>query len=285
MNCGVLIFAHNSRDVDYALMSIVAGSLAKQHLNVPVSLVTDKSTIDWLKESDQYSKAESLFDQIIIVDRPNTDNVRRLNDGTESKTVPFINANRSSAWDITPYDRTLLIDSDYLIFSNTLSEYWHYNSSFIISSAMNDVRGDRKGILDSWTSAEGMPLYWATTIMFTKNQESKLYFDLVKSIKENYQTYAEIYRFDSRTYRNDIAFSVAKHIIEGFVTTQSQTLPPILTAQDKDLIAAVHKSGLTMLIRDTLSSNMILGKFSNRDIHVMNKQAIVRSAADLLEKL
>jgi hypothetical protein len=285
MNCGVLIFAHNSRDVDYALMSIVAGSLAKQHLNVPVSLVTDKSTIDWLKESNQYSKAESLFDQIILVDRPNTDNSRRLNDGDESKTVPFINANRSSAWDLTPYDRTLLIDSDYLIFSDTLSEYWNYDSSFMISSAMNDVRGDRKGVLDSWVSDEGIPLYWATTIMFTKNQESKLYFDLVKSIKQNYQTFAEIYRFDSRIYRNDIAFSIAKHIIEGFVTTQTQNLPPILTAQDKDLITVVCKSGLTMLIRDTLSSNMILGNFSNRDIHVMNKQAIVRSVNDLLEKL
>jgi len=285
MNCGVLIFAHNSRDVDYALMSIVAGSLAKQHLNVPVSLVTDKSTIDWLKESDQYSKAESLFDQIILVDRPNADNSRRLNDGDESKTVPFINANRSSAWDLTPYDRTLLIDSDYLIFSDTLSEYWNYDSSFMISSAMNDVRGDRKGILDSWVSDEGIPLYWATTIMFTKNQESKLYFDLVKSIKENYQTYAEIYRFDSRIYRNDIAFSISKHIVEGFVTTQTQNLPPILTAQDKDLIVAVCKSGLTMLIKDTVSNNMILGNFSNRDIHVMNKQAIIRSANDLLEKL
>jgi hypothetical protein len=285
MNCGVLIFAHNSRDLDYALMSIVAGSLAKYHLNVPVSLVTDRSTIDWLKESDQYSKAESLFDQIIIVNRPSTDNIRRLNDGAESKTVPFINANRSSAWDLTPYDRTLLIDSDYLIFSDALSEYWNYDSSFMISDAMNDLRGDRKGVLDSWVSDEGIPLYWATNIMFTKNQESKLYFDLVRSIKENYQTFAEIYRFDSRIYRNDIAFSIAKHIVEGFVTTQTQNLPPILTAQDKDLIAAVHKSGLTMLIQDTLSNNMILGNFSNRDIHVMNKQAIVRSANDLLEKL
>lgn len=285
MNCGVLIFAHNSRDVDYALMSIVSGSLAKQHLNVPVSLVTDQSTFEWLKKSDQYTKTETVFDQIIIVDRPSTDNTRRLNDGAESKTVPFINANRFSAWDLTPYDRTLLIDSDYLIFSNTLSEYWNYNSNFMISSSMNDLRGDRKGILDSWVSDEGIPLYWATTIMFTKNQESKLYFDLVKSIKENYQTYAEIYRFDPRTYRNDIAFSIAKHIVDGFVTTQTQNLPPILTVQDKDLIAAVHKFGLTMLIQDTLSDNMILGDFSNRDIHVMNKQSIVRSANNLLEIL
>ena len=285
MNCGVLIFAHNSRDVDYALMSIVAGSLAKKHLNVPVSLVSDQSTIDWLNESNRSMQANNIFDQIIIVDRPNTDNIRRLNDGIQSKTVPFINANRSSAWELTPYDRTLLIDSDYLIFSNTLSGFWNCDSSFMISSAMNDLCGDRTGVLDSWVSDEGIPLYWATTIMFTKNQESKLYFDLVKSIKQNYQTYAEIYRFDYRIYRNDIAFSIAKHIIEGFVTLKAQNLPPILTAQDKDLITSVQDGGLTMLVQDKLSDKMILGKLSNRDIHVMNKQAIVRSANDLLEML
>lgn len=283
MSTGVLIFAHNSREVDYAQLAIIAGGLAKNNLSVPASLVTDQSTVDWLMDSAQLAAAKKVFENLIVVNRPVIDNTRRLNDGTDSKTVPFINANRSSAWDLTPYDRTLLIDSDYLMFSNTLAEYWNYDSSFMISPSMNDVRGDRKGVLDSWVSDEGVPLHWATTIMFTKNQESKLYFDLVKSIKENYQTYAEIYRFDSRTYRNDIAFSIAKHIIDGFETLPDHNLPAILTAQDKDLIASVNESGLTMLIQDTVSQNMTLAKFANRDIHVMNKQAIVRASAQLLE--
>jgi hypothetical protein len=285
MNYGVLIFAHNSRDVDYALMSIVAGSLAKQHLDVPVSLITDKSTIDWLKESNQYSQAESLFDQIILVDRPDTANSRRLNDGDESKTVPFINANRSSAWDLTPYDRTLLIDSDYLIFSDTLSEYWNYDSSFMISSAMNDVRGDRKGVLDSWVSDEGIPLYWATTIMFTKNQESKLYFDLVKTIRDNYKMFSEVYRFSTKVYRNDIAFSVAKHIIEGFNYDASNCLPPILTVQDKDIIQSADSSGVKFLIQDSLSSSMMLANVYSRDVHIMNKQSIVRNSKMFMDLL
>ena len=36
MTRGVLIFAHNNRDVDYALMSIVSGQLAAKYLQVPV---------------------------------------------------------------------------------------------------------------------------------------------------------------------------------------------------------------------------------------------------------
>jgi hypothetical protein len=282
MNCGVLIFAHNSRDVDYAILAIIAGGLAKKHLSVPVSLVTDQSTIEWLKKSDQFSTAEKVFENFILVDRPLTDNSRRLSDGENSKVVPFINSNRADAWELTPYDRTLLIDSDYLIFSDSLAEYWNSESSFMISSSMDDIRLDRKGVLDSWTSDEGVPLRWATTIMFTKNQESKLYFDLVKSIKNNYKTYAEIYRFDHRIYRNDIAFSISKHIIDGFETSSELNLPPILTAQDKDLIVDVNSTGPAILIYDHVLENTLVTRFKNRDIHIMNKQAIVRSSKQFL---
>lgn len=108
MTRGAVIFAHNSRDVDYALLSMIAGGLAKKNLNVPVSLITDEFTADWMQTSNIFKKAASIFDQIIIIPKPQTDNTRRLNDGTSNKIVPFVNTNRDSIWDLTPYDRTLL---------------------------------------------------------------------------------------------------------------------------------------------------------------------------------
>jgi hypothetical protein len=57
-------------------MAIISGGLAKKNLKVPVSLVTDKWTIAWLKESNMYSKAESIFDKIIEVEKPVTKNYR-----------------------------------------------------------------------------------------------------------------------------------------------------------------------------------------------------------------
>ena len=123
MKKGILIYAHNNRTVDYALMSLISGGLAKKNLQVPASLVTDQSTISWMKESNIYTKAQEIFEHIFEVDRPQTNNQRRLNDGLENTVIPFINSNRCSAWNLTPYDRTLLIDSDFLILSNNLSEY------------------------------------------------------------------------------------------------------------------------------------------------------------------
>jgi hypothetical protein len=74
MNRGAVIFAHNSREVDYALIAIISGGLAKKHLNIPVSLITDSTTEAWMKESEIYQKAVDVFDNIILVEKPKTAN-------------------------------------------------------------------------------------------------------------------------------------------------------------------------------------------------------------------
>jgi hypothetical protein len=284
MKQGILIYAHNSREVDYAIMSIISGGLAKKYLNVPVSLVTDVSTVEWMRETNILKKATTVFENLIIVDRPQTDNTRRLSDGESSKIVPFLNSNRSSAWDLTPYDRTLLIDSDFLIFSNKLNEYWNVDSDVMIGESINDVyNNSRLGYHDRYISDVGVKLYWATTVMFTKNQTAKLFFDTVNFIKDNYEYYADVFRFDSRQFRNDIAFSVAKHILDGYEEVMVGNLPPVTTLLDKDILHTVNNNKLTVLVSPQLDSNYCATSLSGVDIHVMNKQSIHRNKDKLLE--
>ena len=285
MKRGILIFAHNSRDVDYALMSLVSAKFAKANLQVPVSLVVDKFTVEWMQTSNIYNLSQEIFDKIIEIEKPVTQNTRVLNDGYTSKTVPFVNSNRSSVWDLTPYDRTLLIDSDFLVMSNRLNEYWDVDSSVMLSPAMQDVRGDRKGILDSWVSETGIPLYWATTVMFTKNNESKIFFDLVDVIRTNYNYFADLFRFNPKQYRNDISFSIAKHMLNGF-ENRGEDLPPILTLLDKDLIHSIDKNQLRVYLNDSMSEDhVVIASIKDLDVHVMNKQSIIRNAKEFLEIL
>ena len=288
MKIGALIFAHNNRDIDYALMALISGGLAKKHLEIPVTLVTDESTIAWMKTSGIYDRANDVFENIITVEKPVTGNSRKLHDGIENtKTVPFVNANRSSAWELTPYDRTLLLDSDYFIFSDRLKEYFLVDEDILISKAINDVVGpERIGYHDRYVSDTGVHLYWATNVIFTKNSRSKSFFDLVSYVKDHYEYYADLFRFDSRQYRNDISFSVAKHILSGFETDLELSLPAVLTAIDKDILHSVDNTGkLTFLISPKLNSNYCAATFRNQDIHIMNKQSVVRHASELLELL
>jgi len=283
MKKGILIYAHNNRSVDYALMSIISGGLAKKHLNVPASLVTDPSTVEWLRESDMLKLASEVFENIIIVERPQTDNMRKLHDGDASDVVPFINANRSSAWDLTPYDRTLLIDSDFLIFSDRLSNYWDIDDDVMIGESINDIYSEsRVGYHDRYISDVGIKLYWATTVMFSKTETAKTFFDTVTDIKENYKLNSDIFRFDDRQFRNDIAFSVAKHIFDGFEESTSGRLPPVLSMLDKDILHDVVDNKLITLINSRLDSKYCAAAISGLDIHIMNKQSIIRNKDKLL---
>lgn len=287
MNKGAVIFAHNSREIDYAKMAIVSGSLANKHLKVPVSLISDESTLKWLRESDNYSLAEKVFEKIITVPKPTSGNYRNIFDGALiNKTVPFENANRSNIWNLTPYDRTLLLDSDFLVYTDCLNNYWDYEADILISSGMSDVRGDRIGSLDRWVSDEGVKMLWATTVMFTKNNKSKLFFDLVDYIRLNWNLFSDIYRFVPRIYRNDISFSIAKHILNGFDIEVSDCLPEILTCLDKDLIHEVHSTGIRFLLNDAANpNNAFLVNIENRDVHMMNKQAITREFKKFMESI
>lgn len=285
MKKGILIYAHNNRSVDYALMAVISGGLARKHLNVPASLVTDPSTIEWMRESSILEKATQVFENIIVVDRPITSNTRKLSDGQSSDVVPFINANRASVWDLTPYDRTLLIDSDYLVLSNALNEYWDVEEDVLIGESMNDINtASRAGYHDVYVSDVGVKLYWATTVMFTKNEVAKRFFDTVGYIKDNYKTYGDIFRFDYRQYRNDISFSVAKHILNGFEQSSDINLPPVLTSLDTDILLDIKDKKLTFLISQP-NSQYCAAAISGADIHVMNKQSIIRNSKTLLEMI
>lgn len=285
MTKGVLLFAHNSADVDYGLMAIISGGLAKKYLGVPVTLVTDKWTMKWLHDSGMHGIAEKVFDHVINVELPHTKNSRMLHDGFEGKIIPFVNSNRCDAYHLSPYDKTLLIDSDFLIFSDRLNEYWDLDSGVLLGKSMIDITGERGTILDKKVSETGIDLFWATTVMFDKNSESKFFFELVDFVKENYRYYADLFRFNPKQYRNDISFSIAKHIMNGYETDKVYTLPSLLTVFDKDILHDVRDDGaLTFLVdKPTDTGNFWAATTKNVDVHVINKQSIIRNKDKLLD--
>ncbi len=284
MTRGIVIFSYSNRDIDYSLLALISGGLAKKNLNLPISLITDPSTIAWMKESNTYSIALTLFDHIIVSERPDINNKRVIFDGINSKIVPFLNSNRSSIYNLTPYDQTLLIDSDLLIMSDRLNSYWEIDNDLMMVDSMKDIRGDRYGVLDKWVSDTGVKMYWATAVMFKKNERTKTFFDLVDHIRENYLFYADLYRFETRIYRNDIAFSIAKHIMDGFLHSEYDTLPPQLTVFDKDDLIDIRNDNLIFLIRDTdFENDFFVANLKRQDVHVMNKQSIIRNKDKLMK--
>ena len=116
MSKGVFLIARNNGYIDYVKQAVFLARRIKQYLGVPVTVATD--SVDYL--IDVFGTDD--FDKIINLEYTAESNMRYFFDGTLSKkSASFKNNNRASVYDLTPYDETLLMDTDYII-SNDLLE-------------------------------------------------------------------------------------------------------------------------------------------------------------------
>ncbi len=290
MTQGVLMFAHNNDEIDYFKIAYANALMVKKNLGVPVSIITDSGSLGWAKTSIGETNLAECFDHIITVDRDYTfKNPRTFSDTSFStKSLQFYNCNHWAAYELTPYDETLLIDSDYLIMSSALNNCWGTDNDVLIDHRIYSPGGDRAPYT-KYIDDFGIKLYWATVIYFKKSKFSEVLFYLVKHIQDNYRYYKDLYCFANSMYRNDNAFSVAVHTLNGFVDTDNSTIgklpvPGLLMSWDVDDIHSVPGVDDIMVYTEKPEKGQyLLSRFKNTDIHIMNKWAINRFSDRLIE--
>jgi hypothetical protein len=270
MNRGILIVAHDTEHVSYSTLASISATLAKKNLNLPVSLITDEQSAENLKNNHGYD----LFDTIILTEKPLNGNVRVINNQI---TDTFLNWNRSDIYNLSPYNHTLLIDSDLLIFTDRFNQYWDIDQSVLLCENMLDTTGLRLEAPDRRVSDTGPRLRWATAVMFKKNKESETFFNLIKHIKENYLFYADIYNFTPFQYRNDISFTLAEHLMYAS-SIERVYLPPLSFTLENETVLKIDNN----LVKVILKNNNSLLTIKNSDVHVMNKSAILEFKKELL---
>lgn len=288
MSEGVLIFAHNNTDIDYAELAYISAVYVKKNLSKPVSLVTDSGSRDWMLK--KYPDSINIFDQIII-----TDNIllahpqkKRYYDGALShKLLTFNNLLRSKSYDLSPYDKTLVIDCDLLIVNDRLKYVWESNEDFMISKEHHSLASDFDDVEFQKISDYSVDFVWATAFYFVKNEKNNIFFDLCKHIVENYDFYRFVYRIDNPLMRNDYVFSIAHHILSGFSNEiKPVSLPSeIFYTLDKEELYDVHdnKTFVFLTNKKNYLGEYILVKTHNQNVHIMNKYAFGRNAKKLLE--
>jgi|MesohylFT_1024984.scaffolds.fasta_scaffold09086_2 hypothetical protein len=271
MTRGVLIFAQNNSEIDYAKISLFAAEQVKRHLNVPVSLITDSK--DWLLQSQP--TAADVFDQFITT-WTDTQQTKRFYDGTlASKTLTWKNLNRSDCYDLTPYDETLVIDSDYIINSSNLAKIWDNVNDFLIYQDSFDLAQWRDDRSFRYLNQYAIPFYWATAFYFKKSKVNQAFFDLVKHVKQNWGYFRALYNIDSTVFRNDFAFSIAIHMMG---TDFAKSLPGKMNyTLDRDVLVDIEDTTLKFLVeKKNYSGEYIATKTKDLDMHVMNKYSLTR---------
>jgi hypothetical protein len=249
MTKGVLIFAQNNSEIDYVKLAVAAARRVKEYLNVPVSLVTDSP--DHLSNLN----AEDVFDQVIdlwkVTDYRNSQiQNRSFHDGTlQKKNLKRKNFSRADCYGLSPYDETLVIDSDYIVCSDNLKSIWENVYDFAIYKTSYDL--SRWRISYDHLNQYSIPFYWATVFYFKKNEYTESFFDLVQKIKENWSYYRLLYCIDAGTFRNDYAFSIAINIMNGGNPNGDFASPlpgKLYYTVDKDIVDSIQGNQTRVLV-------------------------------------
>jgi hypothetical protein len=277
MTHGILIFAQNNNAIDYVKMAIFSAKQAIKHLNLPVSLVTDSE--EWLRSN--YPDDVEIFDKILPIEWTTTTQSKRFHDGSlASSTYEWKNLSRSSVYDLSPYDKTLVIDSDYIINSNVLADAFKNDHAFQIYQKSVDLAGWRNTSSFTRLNPRSIKFYWATAFVFEKNPVTKSFFDLINFIKDNWKYYRTLYHIETSTFRNDYAFSIAIHIMNGSVDYSDFAVPlpgSMTYTLDRDIFVSMTDNKMKFLVeKKGYRGEYIFAKTTGLDVHVMNKHSLSR---------
>ncbi len=280
---GFLLHAFGNKDLDYGKLAICCALSIKSNLkNNNVTVLIDKGTKEWIYSQVSKTIINKAFDQIIISDEKFRSGKRRHFDSPWlTFKAEFNNQPRVLSYKYSPYDETIVLDTDYIIMNNHFDSVWNNKNDILINRDAIDLKGDSFGdITDQKLSKFGIPMYWATIVYFKKSKFAKTFFNLVDYISEEYNFFQFLYSFKKGFYRNDFSFSIAVHILNGYINQGISSFPEssILTSYQKDGIAQFKDSNEIIFFahkvdepwRDTLVN------IKNQNIHIMNKRELLR---------
>jgi hypothetical protein len=269
MSKGYLLFALNTDSVDYVKLAYACALSIKNTQPAEfnsVALVTDRDITN------------PIFDHVIKYAGPT---------GMDA---------RSRAYDYTPYDETVLLDSD-MLFLKPMDHYWDIvkDLDLFIASSPQNYKGTtfthgyyRKLFADNkWPN-----LYSAWTYFHKDSMLAKEFFDLVKTITDNSKEFIQTLLPNSglRTIPTDEAFALAVTIlgIENQAIFPNWDFPRITHMKPAVQNWAEHVIDWNEKIRFNVDSygKVKLGVWQQSELlHYVKKELITDEVVDTLEKV
>lgn len=247
MSQGCLLLATEHDSIDYIGMSNLAASLVMKHLNIPT--------------------------HIHINPKPEKGNVRafRWDDGSV-ETVQWHNSDRPLAFDISPFEETLLIDVDYLTFNNSLAGVFGSANEFLCYDTAWDVTQTGTLNNETYMTRNGLNMLWATVVYFRKTELAHNIFETMKMIQNSWGYYSKLYGFIGGKYRNDFALTIAHQLMNGYTNNTCTFDHALCSLGTEDTIYDVQDNQLLIRYRHGTEHNAL--RIQNTNLHCMNKRCL-----------
>lgn len=260
MSRGILLFAIDTDEKSYTDMARYCSKKIKQHLNLPVALITDKDITD------------PLFDYVINIESVQSQSRVIASTGIKEQ---WNNFGRYQAYDLSPFDETILMDTDYICHSNKLLKLFEFNQSFLCHKHRVYLGSQIYSDLEYF--GKEIEMYWATIIYFKKCDESKCIFDMMKMIQHNYLHYSKLYRFRPSPYRNDYALTIALNTVYGHTIPESICIPWSLMNVEYNTDIK-YQTDISWLLEFNKQHDGEIKRFKittyQQDLHMLNKDAL-----------
>ena len=246
MTQGVLLFCFDTPQVTYHRILERCVSLIKKYLKLEITVVTNLDTFKKIKHMGMI-------------------NYRLIENETRNTLLgkPWYQTERHMAYELSPYDQTLLMDIDYFCFTDNLLELFELDEDFLIHDKAYDLCEGKQGF--EYRAKSVIPILWATVIVFRKTPRTQRIFQFVNYVRQHYQYFCNLYRLAYSNFRNDYAFSIAINQINGhrlqkFLPGRIATLPRI---------AKVIEFSDTGIVYEY---NGKIDMVEHQDVHVLNKE-------------
>ena len=234
---GILAFAIDTVDTSYSTIANRTVKLASQTLGLPYTIITQDhmASMNWHN-----------YRHDVDLGRP----------------VEWKNFGRNLAYELSPYQETLVIDADYVVLDPNLLRIFDTAWDYLLQRQARSLNDEP---VPTIMGAYSLPYVWATVFAFRKTPKSQLFFDLVRRIEANYHYYKELFNVESRSYRNDYAFAMADIIINGFSVSNNSIPGPMLNILQP--IESITVQNNQVVIKDKHSAYVV----PRMNMHVMSK--------------
>lgn len=265
MTPGVMMFAMGD-GIDYLALAAWNARRVHRYLDLPVCVVTDQESVD------------SVFDHVVQV-APSTVAASRYF-ADQNNLVSWHNHNRCDALDLSPFDRTLLIDADFVISGDRLRIIIDHGADIMCFGTAYDVATGQDLVDLNHFGSHRMPMSWATVVAFSQTSLTRFVFDAWRMVRDNWRHYRDIYGIRDPLFRNDYAMTIALGIVSGH-TMKVDTIPwkmPTILPDTEFVLNTAPWSEFHVFYRDDHGRPRTQNVFSQTDCHVMAKSQLERIA-------
>lgn len=252
---GLAMFCYDS-EFSYSDLCNFNIAQIKKFLTDNITVYTDSDTAKNIKDTSIHVR---------ITEKPKG-NQRVF--GNKNRWIDWHNTNRISILENPPYEKTVVIDTDYFIYSDRVKTLFDSSYDFLCYNNSKELSGTYKADKEK-IGETGIPFCWATVMLVTRSKFCKDLFKMMNHIKQHYNYYCGLFRINSSVFRNDFVLSIALHYLNGRYKT-NKTIPGSLICLNDT--AEVFLSDDKIRYKYEENNQIFEQQIKNLDVHILNKE-------------